>query len=215
MKGQPANASVAHAAEGAKLSAPSALRNGPVLLALLREVAPSAGRALEIASGTGEQIVTFAKALPDIDWHPTEIDPLRLASIDAYRAESPLPNLRAARLLDAAATGWGTAETPYDLIHLTNLLHLISDAAAMTVIHEAASALSRGGIFMLHGPFRRSGALTSEGDARFDADLRAANPMIGYKDDLWIKEHLSNAGLAVRLIRDMPANNLAFIVEKR
>lgn len=214
MRRQPPSASVAHATQGAKLSAPSALRNAPALLSLLHEIAPPSGRALEIASGTGEQVLAFATALPALEWQPTEIDPLRLASIDAYRTEASLPNLRAARLLDAAAAGWGADETPYDLIHLTNLLHLISERAAMTVLHEVARALSRGGIFVLHGPFRRSGALTSEADARFDADLRAADPMIGYKDDLWIRERLSNAGLSVKIIRDMPANNLAFIAEK-
>ena len=49
---------------------------------------------------------------------------------------------------------------------------------------------------------------------QFDADLRAADPQIGYKDDQWMRHTLTVAGLTVKDVRDMPSNNLAFIAEK-
>ncbi len=209
----PTNASIANPLEGDKLYAPSADRNAGAIVALLREVAPLSGRALEIASGTGQHILAMARALPDIDWYPTEVAPDRIASIDAYAAEADLPNLHPAQSLDAATAGWATGHSPYDLVYLGNLLHLISQTAAETVLTEAAKALAPKGMLILYGPFRRNGALTSEGDIKFDADLRAANPAIGYKDDTWINEILTSAGLALRL-HDMPANNLAFIASR-
>ena len=94
---------------------------------------------------------------------------------------------------------------------LTNLLHLISADESRTLILEAAQALSPGGTLMLYGPFKRSGVLTSDGDARFDADLRASDPNIGYKDDLDMRTWLSDAGFSQVTVNQMPANNLAFV----
>ena len=210
----PPSASVAHAATGAKLIAPAAARNSEALLALLRDHAPSSGTALEIASGTGQHVSAFATALPGLHWQPTDIDAARRASIDAHVAEAGLRNVAPAMVLDAGQPEWGTEHSGKDLILLVNLLHLITIPAVQTLIGEAALALAPQGKLILYGPFKRSGALTSEGDARFDAELRAADPDIGYKDDLDIRQWLGDAGLVSIETNPMPANNLAFIARK-
>lgn len=209
----PPSASIATVAEGAKLFSPSAERNLPVLTDFLREVAPRTGRALEIASGTGQHIAALASALPNVAWFPSEIAPDRIASINAYAATAQRGNLHPAILLDATEQGWSADHTPFDLIHLGNLLHLIPQAAAHTVLTEAAQALTPNGTLTLYGPFMRDGSLTSEGDAQFHAELSAADPAIGYKNDQWIKEVLTSAGLSLS-VREMPANNLAFIAKR-
>ncbi len=209
----PPSASIASPAEGDKLFAPSAERNLPVITALLRDVAPSHGRALEIASGTGQHITALAIAFPNLDWFPSEIAPDRIASINAYVASAQRPNLHPATVLDATQQGWSIDQDAFDLIHLGNLLHLISKPAAQTLLRDAALALAPSGTLTLYGPFMRGGLLTSDGDARFDAELRAADPAIGYKDDAWINEVLTSAGLSFS-VRDMPANNLAFIAKR-
>jgi hypothetical protein len=61
----------------------------------------------------------------------------------------------------------------------------------------------------------RGGQLTSDGDARFHADLRAADPQIGYKDDRWMLDLLTDAGLTPDAPVEMPANNLAFVGRRR
>lgn len=210
----PKTASVATAADGAKLQAPAAARNVGFLCDLLREHAPPSGDALEIASGTGQHIVAFAEALPGLTWQPTEVDAARRASIDAYAAGAKLPNLRSARTLRATDPGWHAGQTPLDLVLLVNLLHLISDAAAEVLLREAMAALRPSGRFILYGPFKRAGVLTSAGDTRFDADLRGADPAIGYKDDRDITRQLETAGASCVQQIDMPANNLAFIATK-
>ena len=53
---------------------------GPIT-ELVKEFAPEKGKALEIASGTGQHIVKLAVAKPSLDWQPSEIDQLRIASI--------------------------------------------------------------------------------------------------------------------------------------
>lgn len=210
----PPSASIANATENGKLMAPSALRNTPAIVDLLRSIAPPCGRALEIASGTGQHITALATALPGIEWHPTEIAADRITSINAYAAEAGLANLHPAQMLDAATAGWSAQHTPYDLIYLGNLLHLIPTANAHAVLTQAAMALAPSGTFVIYGPFMRSGILTSEGDAQFDAELRSANPLIGYKDDAWALDVLTQAGLHATSVKDMPANNLAFIARR-
>ena len=97
------------------------------------------------------------------------------------------------------------------MIYLVNLLHLISTRECLTLISEAAQALTPDGCLILYGPFMRGGALTSAGDQRFDATLRASDPQIGYKDDQDIIAALRTAGLAAIDVHNMPANNLAFV----
>ncbi len=210
----PPNASVTTPNEGVKLHAPSAERNAGAITEMLVQHAPARGQALEIASGTGQHIVTFAAVLPHVDWQPTEIDSARRASIDAYVHEAGLQNIAPTQDLNATQTGWGAAQGPYDLICLSNLLHLISTPETETLIEEAAQALHPTGKLILYGPFARDGQLTSEGDQRFDAQLRGADPAIGYKDTRDMAQWLQRAGLGALILQDMPANNLAVIATR-
>ena len=138
----PGTASIAQAADGGKLFAPSAARNAAPITEALTGVAPAQGTALEIASGTGQHVVGFARAMPGLTWQPSEIDPARRASIDAHVVEAALGNLRPALALDATAPGWGAAHGFQALIVVVNLLHLISTPEARVLIREAAAALS-------------------------------------------------------------------------
>lgn len=210
----PPTASVAVPAAGVKLYAPAAERNVDALCNMLRVHAPKTGRALEIASGTGQHIVAFAATLPDLHWQPSEPDTARRASIDAYVAEAGLTNVAPAIALDATQPGWHRAHADLDLILLANLLHLIPDVAVQRLMTEAASALAQGGVLMLYGPFRRDGALTSPGDITFDAELRAADPAIGYKDTIDMASWLGDVGLSPSDPVEMPANNLVIIARK-
>ncbi|SHL16692.1 Protein of unknown function [Roseovarius marisflavi] len=211
----PDTASVAHPVSGARLSAPAAERNAPAITQALQDIAPPSGKALEIASGTGQHVVGFARAMPGLIWQPTEIDAARRTSIDAYAQDAALPNLRAAIALDATETGWGARHGGQDLIVLINLLHLISAPEAQTVIGQAARALAPRGRFALYGPFLREGKATSEGDARFHASLCAQDPDIGYKDLAEVTEWLAAAGLDPFETLEMPANNILLVVERR
>lgn len=210
----PSTASVALPAGDAKLYAPAAERNRDAICDLLRTYAPRNGRALEIASGTGQHIVGFATALPGLHWQPTEPETDRRASIDAYVVEAGLSNVAKAIALNATAPGWNKTTPPFDLIFLANLLHLIPAPAARILITETALATPRDGMFVLYGPFKRDGVLTSAGDVTFDGELRAADPDIGYKDSADVTGWLADAGFASVKLIEMPANNLAFVARK-
>ncbi|MFP4275050.1 MAG: DUF938 domain-containing protein, partial [Paracoccaceae bacterium] len=210
----PDSASVARPGEGGKLFAPSAERNAGPICDLVERYGPPRGRALELASGTGQHAVALARRMPELDWQPSEIDEGRRASIRAWGAEAGLPNLRAPLALDAARPGWAAAHGPADLILLVNLLHLITEAEARTIVAETGRALAPGGIFILYGPFMRAGELTSEGDARFHESLKTQDPEIGYKDDFDVIDWMMAAGLDLAHAIEMPANNLSLIARR-
>ncbi|WP_204113276.1 DUF938 domain-containing protein [Shimia biformata] len=207
----PDNASVAEPGEGGKLFAPSAARNVGPIADLVARFAPDGGQALEIASGTGQHVVELARACPGLTWHPTEIDPARRQSVDAHVSESGLHNIRPATALDATAPGWSGTRDACDLIFLSNLLQLVSMDEARTLVVEAIGTLAPTGTLIIYGPFRRDGALTSDGDHRFDASLRAQDPEIGYKSDSDVIKWGTTAGADHIAAVEMPANNLALI----
>ena len=209
----PDTASVAHSAENGKLHAPSAARNVDAIIHAMQEFVPASGKALEIASGTGEHIIRFAAAFPAVTWQPTDVDPDRLTSIAAWRAEVKLPNILAPILLDATTSGWAR-DADLDLIILSNLLHLISVTEAATVITESAKALNSGGVFLIYGPFMRDTEFASEGDRRFHESLHGQDPDIGYKSFQSVQDIQRGAGLKTQNPIEMPANNLMLVATK-
>lgn len=186
---------------------PSAARNAGPILEVLQGLGLT-GRLLEIASGSGLHAAHLAGPLGMV-WQPTDVDPANFASIAAWSASSNaaiLPPL----LLDATKPGWAARLGTWDAILLVNLLHLIPEPAAATLLSEVAAALAPDGTACLYGPFLRGGQPTSEGDAAFDASLRSQDPAIGYKDLAWVTVQLAAVGLVCD-ITSMPANNLLLV----
>ena len=64
-----------------KWSIPAAERNKDPILRVLARVLPSRGLVLEVASGTGQHVMHFAKALSDLTWQPSDPDAELRASI--------------------------------------------------------------------------------------------------------------------------------------
>ncbi|MFN3208684.1 MAG: DUF938 domain-containing protein [Roseovarius sp.] len=212
MTDTPPRISVAHRGTGARLHAPAAERNADALLDLLRAHAPASGTALELASGTGQHVTHFATHLPGLTWQPSDIADDRLASIAAWSADAPAGRILPPLRLDATRPGWSGTSNGFALVLVVNLLHLVSTAAARTLIAESARALAPGGRFVVYGPFLRDGRATSEGDARFDAAIRAENPETGYKNDADMIRWTHESGLEFVARAQMPANNLGLVM---
>lgn len=237
----PDTAALQGAAPDGRLDAPSARRNAAYILAVLRDHAPTAGQAFEIASGTGQHVAEFASALPALTWQPSDLSPDRLDSIAAWTRG--MANVRTPILFDAAAPaaqaapdgsrGDSAADRPAedpatdpaeapadwpaprpDLIVLVNLLHLVTHSAARRIVLRAGAALTAGGVLVLYGPFRRDGRFASAGDAKFDASLRAQDAALGYKDTDDMARWTADAGLHLVERREMPANNLCYVLRR-
>jgi len=201
-------------ASDARRSAPAALRNRDAIARELRRLAPPHGRALEIASGSGEHVIRFAAEIPGLRWSPTDPDPAQRASIAAWIEAEGAPNIDAPRALDVSRPGWARDEAPADMVVLVNLLHLISEAALQSTLGGIAEALRAGGLAVLYGPFLRDGGTTSDGDAAFHAELQRRDPEIGYKDVIDVVARARALGLTHVETTRMPANNLLLVFEK-
>ncbi|MEM9498194.1 MAG: DUF938 domain-containing protein [Pseudomonadota bacterium] len=209
----PPNVSCATTGQDGRMYAPAAERNAEALLDVMRRHAPQDGRALELASGTGQHVAQFARALPGLTWQPSDMDAERLGSIEAWRRTSACDNMHPAIMLDATAPGWGARHGGQALVLVINLLHLITKAQAQTLVSEAATALAPEGRLMIYGPFLRQGQPVSAGDRAFDAQLRTLDPDIGYKSDNDIEQQMKEAGFDHVDCIEMPANNLVFLAQ--
>ena len=210
----PDTASIANSLGDKRLFAPSAERNCEPIINLTKRIAPKSGKALEIASGTGQHIVNLALSLPYLSWSPSEVEEERLESISAWIEGENLQNIKPPLYLDATETGWAKSLAQSDFILLVNLLHLISRDETEILIIEISKALKTNGIALIYGPFMRDGKLTSEGDKNFHYSLIQNDLEIGYKNDLDMLRLFSYSGLMHLETVEMPANNLAFVLKK-
>ena len=213
-KNIPLTASVVQKKSGGCLYSPAAERNSAHIIELVRNYAPESGTALEIASGTGQHIVELAAAIPSLIWQPSDIDETRLNSIVSRSLAKQLPNLLSPIRLDVTNKGWSAFCPNQDFILLVNLLHLVSEAEVKVIISEISQSLAEKGRCVIYGPFMRNGVLSSSGDRAFHQSLIEADPDIGYKDDAWMLDLFRQQILKIIKILEMPANNLAFVIEK-
>lgn len=195
--------------EDARQYAPATERNREPILAVLRRVLPAHGLALEIASGTGEHAVHFARALPGLTWQPSDPNSTAIASISAWAEEAGLPNLRPPLILDASAETWPIARA--DAIVCINMIHISPWLATLGLMRGAGRALGPGGVLYLYGPYKRDGQHTAPSNAAFDESLRRQNPEWGVRDLERVIEVADAQGLRHQETVAMPANNLSVV----
>lgn len=63
---------------------PAAERNKQPILEVLQRLLPARGRALELASGTGQHAAWFGAGLPGWTWQPSEASSAALPAIQAW-----------------------------------------------------------------------------------------------------------------------------------
>lgn len=196
----------------ARLSSTSTIRNRDPILAVLEPYLPERGLVLEVASGSGEHVVHFARHRPALTFQPSDPDPSARASIDAWVQSSGLTNVRPALALDVMDAPWPV--TDIAAIVCINLVHISPWRATEALIAGAARQLPPAGILYLYGPYKRGGVHTAPSNAQFDASLRTWNPAWGVRD----LEAVAALGVAVGFsepsITSMPANNLSLVFRR-
>ncbi len=192
--------------------APATLRNRDAILAVLQELLPETGLVLEVASGTGEHSVHFARALPGLTWQPSDPDPGARESIAAWIAAEGLDNIRAPLALDAASDGWPIARASAMLC--INMIHISPWEATQGLMRGAARLLDSGAPLYLYGPYRRPDRPLEPSNAAFDQDLRRRDPRWGLRNLDDVTQCAADHGLERLGIVEMPANNLSVIFRK-
>lgn len=200
--------------EDVRRFSPATARNRDLILDVIARHLPKRGVVLEIASGSGEHIVHFAKAYgPDLVFQPSDPDPAARASIDAWAAALAPANVRPAILLDASLPEWPIANA--DAVLCINMVHISPWAATEGLMRGAARVLPRDGLLYLYGPYRRGGRHTSLSNERFDEELRAQDPAWGVRDLEDVVALAEATGLQHSDTIEMPANNLSVIFRRR
>ncbi len=187
----------------------AAERNKQPILDLLRTLLPPTGRALEIASGTGQHLSWFAQHLPQWTWQPTDAKDELFADIQARVAEAGLSNVSAPQRLDVLQP-W-PVRGPYELVYCANMLHIAPWACCAGLMQGAAAVLAPGGQLLTYGPYLEDEVPTGEGNLKFDASLRAQNPAWGLRNREEVQAEAGRAGLTLAARHAMPANNLLLV----
>lgn len=196
---------------------PAAERNKAPILAQLQRLLPATGRALEIASGTGQHLGWFARAMPGWTWQPSDVDAGAFATLAAHTSGGGLSNVLTPVEIDVLSDGWWCDNPPapalglFDAIYCANMLHIAPWPTCAALMRGAAMRLSEAGQLITYGPYFEDGVLPSNGNAAFDAGLRASNPSWGVRrrEDVEAAANASSLKLTQRV--EMPSNNLLLV----
>ena len=192
--------------------APATLRNRDFILDVLRDVLPTTGDILEVASGSGEHIVHFARNFPALVFQPSDPEPDALLSVAAWVKATRVTNVRKPILLDASQSVWPIASA--DGIICINMVHISPWEATLGLIKGAAAILPPASPFYLYGPYLREGFATAPSNQAFDRSLRDRNPTWGLRDLEAVAAMAQSVGFSAPVITEMPANNLSVVFRR-
>ena len=211
---------------------PAAERNRQAILEVLQRVLPARGRALEIASGSGQHVSWFAQHLRGWTWQPTDFDADALPSIRSWSVEhaddsfarSPSDDERAAvqrverRLdnvleplrLDVCADEWPVTGA-FDAITCTNMLHASPPATLPGLMRGAQRHLAPDGVLVTYGPYLLDDRPTAPSNVEFDAWLKTRDPSWGIRRLADVVAEAGRCGLRLCERVDMPSNNMMLV----
>jgi len=192
--------------------APATLRNRDFILDVLRDVLPTTGVILEIASGSGEHIAHFASYFPALVFQPSDPEPDALLSVAAWVKAARVTNVRAPITLDASESLWPIASA--DGIICINMVHISPWDATVGLIRGAAAILPPGSPLYLYGPYKRKAFTTAPSNQAFDRNLRDRNQAWGLRDLEAVAAIAQSVGFSVPAVTEMPANNLSVVFRR-
>lgn len=184
--------------------AESCEKNKEPIFAELQRIFADRKRVLEIASGTGQHAVYFAKALPHLVWQPSELAQ-NLAGIQAWLDEAQLPNVLLPLAFDVNDARWPVE--PVDAIFNANTVHIISWPEVEKLFAHIGRVILPGARVCFYGPYNYDGKFTSESNARFDVWLKARDANSGIRDFEVVNQLAATQGLELTEDIAMPSNN--------
>jgi hypothetical protein len=192
--------------------APAAARNVGPIGDVLAEWLPPSGLVLEIASGTGEHALAFARRFPRLDWQPSDPDPAALASITAWQMDGPA-NLFPPIHLDVCAAEW-----PVDRADATlciNMVHISPWQASLGLLDGAARLLPQSAPLILYGPWLEEEVEPASSNLAFDHSLKARNPEWGLRLKQSFAAEAALRGFLLVGREAMPSNNIMLRFRKK
>lgn len=168
---------------------------------------------LELASGTGEHVVAFARAFPHLQWQPSDVHPQALGSIAAWVAAEGSANIARPLAIDVASVSWPIAQA--DALLAINLVHISPWESSLGLLEGARRLLAPGAPLILYGPWIERGMGPAPSNIAFDEDLRRRDPRWGLREVEVFADEAAARGLDLVERRVMPANNLMLLFRRR
>ncbi|QSP94818.1 DUF938 domain-containing protein [Marinobacter salinisoli] len=185
--------------------------NKDPILARLREIFDAPGTVLEVGTGTGQHAVHFARALPHLQWQPT--DHPDAADLCCPRLEqASLPNILPVIELDVSTADWPVES--FTWVFSANTAHIMAWHEVEQMFIHIGEHLPKSGAFCLYGPFNDRGQYSSDSNRQFDQYLRARAPHMGIRDLQNLCELADAAGLTLANNVAMPANNRLLVFQR-
>ena len=172
---------------------------------------------LELGAGAGVHAEAIARACEGSlrSYAPTDVfDGCFDAARDNCRDRDVV---RDPVVLDACSMRERVAKNSIDALVVINVIHISSERALVGMFDGARWALRDDGFVFCYGPFTRGGKYASEGDERFDRELRERDPVnFGLVDVERVDAEAKRVGLTAdaRSPVEMPANNVALVYRK-
>ena len=191
--------------KGVRRQAPAAARNVEPIGDVLAKWLPERGLVLEIASGTGEHALAFARRFPMLEWQPSDPDSEALASIAAWAERGPA-NLRPPLRIDVCEPDWAIGEA--DALLCINMVHISPWEASLGLLDGATKLLAPGAPLILYGPWLEADAAAAPSNLAFDQSLKDRNPSWGLRLKEEFAAEAALRGLVLSGREAMPANNI-------
>lgn len=185
--------------------------NKSPILEKLREIFDAPGNVLEVGTGTGQHAVHFAKAMPHLQWQPSD----HPDAVDLCRARiehAALPNILPVIELDVCTAPWPVDS--FTWAFSANTAHIMAWSEVEQMFRNIGERLPNDGAFCLYGPFNNHGRYTSESNRQFDQYLRARASHMGIRDLEDLIALAESVGLNLAENHAMPANNRLLVFRK-
>jgi cyclopropane fatty-acyl-phospholipid synthase-like methyltransferase len=192
-----------------KQFSPAVERNKEPIIVQLKILFKQVKQVLEIGSGSGQHAVYFAKKMPHLIWHTSDLISNH-QSINAWITESKLKNVTRAFEFDVKK-GTKIDFVP-DAVFTANTSHIMSYPEVKQMFLLVENFLSEGGLFCLYGPFKYNEKHTSKSNEQFEKFLKNENSQRAIRD-VCLLEKLSTKLKLTKDI-DMPANNRLLVFVK-
>jgi len=178
--------------------------NKAPILERLQQVFVAPGKVLEIGTLTGQHAVHFAKAMPHLQWQPSDHPESAHLCRDRL-AQATFPNILPVVELDVSDANW-PAES-FQWAFSANTAHIMAWPEVEKMFHGIGERLLEDGAFCLYGPFNHQGEYTSDSNRRFDQNLKTQAPHMGIRDLADLSTLAESAGMRLMENHPMPANN--------
>ena len=186
-------------------------RNKDAILLAIKPFLRDKNSLLEIGSGNGQHAIYFSAYLNRLTWQTSDCAGNH-ADINQWIDDYSGENVKRPFSLNVIDDVW--PEQQYDAIYSANTAHIMPWNAVQALFAGVGPVLSKGGIFILYGPFNYNGTFTSESNRKFEDWLKSVDPNRGIRDFEAVNELAKRSALTLVDDIEMPANNRILVWRK-